>query len=224
MFEASSPARATRRRRRRYLELGASALPDAAEHDGDRNRTSPFAFTGNKFEFRAVGLDAVDRAPEHGAEHDRRRGDRRARRRDREGVGGRRVAREAVPGRRARGLRRRTSGSSSTATTTPRSGTRRPSAAGCPTCAHARRAAVAGRAEHRRGVRASTTVLTERELEARYEVLPSSTSSKLNIEAETAASIARTMLLPAPRSSGSRRSTRRTTTGRRRVCRASSAS
>jgi glutamine synthetase len=27
-------------------------------HSGDRNRTSPFAFTGNKFEFRAVGSSA----------------------------------------------------------------------------------------------------------------------------------------------------------------------
>ncbi|MEM8756273.1 MAG: glutamine synthetase III [Planctomycetota bacterium] len=37
------------------LDLGASTLPDIPRHSGDRNRTSPFAFTGNKFEFRAVG-------------------------------------------------------------------------------------------------------------------------------------------------------------------------
>jgi len=37
------------------LELGAMVLPDIPRHAGDRNRTSPFAFTGNKFEFRAVG-------------------------------------------------------------------------------------------------------------------------------------------------------------------------
>jgi glutamine synthetase len=37
------------------LDLGASTLPDLARDAGDRNRTSPFAFTGNKFEFRAVG-------------------------------------------------------------------------------------------------------------------------------------------------------------------------
>ena len=30
-------------------------------HGGDRNRTSPFAFTGNKFEFRALGLEHVAR-------------------------------------------------------------------------------------------------------------------------------------------------------------------
>src|ERR671929_771144 len=38
-----------------YLELGASVLPRLPKHGGDRNRTSPFAFTGNKFEFRALG-------------------------------------------------------------------------------------------------------------------------------------------------------------------------
>jgi glutamine synthetase len=38
-----------------FLELGASMLPTLPMHGGDRNRTSPFAFTGNKFEFRALG-------------------------------------------------------------------------------------------------------------------------------------------------------------------------
>src|SRR6201996_498634 len=38
-----------------YLSLGASVLPRLPLHGGDRNRTSPFAFTGNKFEFRALG-------------------------------------------------------------------------------------------------------------------------------------------------------------------------
>jgi len=38
-----------------FLELGADVLPALPMHGGDRNRTSPFAFTGNKFEFRALG-------------------------------------------------------------------------------------------------------------------------------------------------------------------------
>jgi glutamine synthetase len=38
-----------------HLDLGARTLPMIPRHTGDRNRTSPFAFTGNKFEFRAVG-------------------------------------------------------------------------------------------------------------------------------------------------------------------------
>ena len=37
------------------LELGVSNLPKVAKDSTDRNRTSPVAFTGNKFEFRAVG-------------------------------------------------------------------------------------------------------------------------------------------------------------------------
>ncbi len=40
------------------LDLGARTLPQLPRHSGDRNRTSPFAFTGNKFEFRAVGSSA----------------------------------------------------------------------------------------------------------------------------------------------------------------------
>ncbi|MBX9689979.1 MAG: glutamine synthetase III [Candidatus Obscuribacterales bacterium] len=37
------------------LQIGVSTLPELPRDDSDRNRTSPFAFTGNKFEFRAVG-------------------------------------------------------------------------------------------------------------------------------------------------------------------------
>lgn len=37
------------------LETGVSTLPDFVKDATDRNRTSPFAFTGNKFEFRMVG-------------------------------------------------------------------------------------------------------------------------------------------------------------------------
>jgi glutamine synthetase len=40
------------------IDLGARSLPQIPRHSGDRNRTSPFAFTGNKFEFRAVGSSA----------------------------------------------------------------------------------------------------------------------------------------------------------------------
>src|SRR5690606_31560177 len=38
------------------LGLGTPVLPQLPKHSGDRNQTSSFAFTGNKFEFRAVGL------------------------------------------------------------------------------------------------------------------------------------------------------------------------
>jgi glutamine synthetase len=45
------------------LEMGVSRLPQLAKDYTDRNRTSPFAFTGNKFEFRAVGSSANTAQP-----------------------------------------------------------------------------------------------------------------------------------------------------------------
>ena len=118
-----------------FLELGTPVLPPLPMHGGDRNRTSPFAFTGNKFEFRALGSSMSLALAEHGAQHDRGRGDRRAggraraarRRRDERRRGGRAG--------RARGLRGQQADRASTATTTPRRGTPRPSGAGWPTCA-----------------------------------------------------------------------------------------
>lgn len=41
-----------------YMKLGIDQIPSIILDNTDRNRTSPFAFTGNKFEFRAVGSDA----------------------------------------------------------------------------------------------------------------------------------------------------------------------
>ena len=40
---------------REQIDLGVPALPDVLRDNTDRNRTSPFAFTGNKFEFRMCG-------------------------------------------------------------------------------------------------------------------------------------------------------------------------
>ncbi len=54
-IESGSPKRTLRGG---TLDLGAKTLPQLPRHSGDRNRTSPFAFTGNKFEFRAVGSSA----------------------------------------------------------------------------------------------------------------------------------------------------------------------
>ena len=45
------------------LETGVRTLPDLAKDATDRNRTSPFAFTGNKFEFRMVGSKDSIAAP-----------------------------------------------------------------------------------------------------------------------------------------------------------------
>jgi glutamine synthetase len=49
---------ASRSKKGGTMELGVSVLPPLPKDATDRNRTSPFAFTGNKFEFRAVGSSA----------------------------------------------------------------------------------------------------------------------------------------------------------------------
>lgn len=46
-----------------YLKLGITKIPEIILDNTDRNRTSPFAFTGNKFEFRAVGASATPSVP-----------------------------------------------------------------------------------------------------------------------------------------------------------------
>lgn len=46
-----------------YLKLGINKIPEILMDNTDRNRTSPFAFTGNKFEFRAVGSSAISSGP-----------------------------------------------------------------------------------------------------------------------------------------------------------------
>jgi glutamine synthetase len=48
---------------KQVISLGVSKLPEVAKDNTDRNRTSPFAFTGNKFEFRAVASSASTATP-----------------------------------------------------------------------------------------------------------------------------------------------------------------
>lgn len=45
------------------IDLGVGKIPNISKDYTDRNRTSPFAFTGNKFEFRAVGSSAIVSVP-----------------------------------------------------------------------------------------------------------------------------------------------------------------
>ena len=76
------------------LDIGVSVLPKLPRDAGDRNRTSPFAFTGNKFEFRAVLVGPEHRVAEHGAERGDGRCARRGRHRARGGDGQGRGAEE----------------------------------------------------------------------------------------------------------------------------------
>jgi glutamine synthetase len=179
-----------------FLGLGTPVLPRLPMHGGDRNRTSPFAFTGNKFEFRTVGssqslalpntvlntivaeaidelADQLERAAGNGKASD-------------EAVVA--VVREAYAANKqvcfdgdnyteqweteaeGRGL--------ANLRTTPD--------------------ALPWLVEKQTiGTFERYNVLSERELESRFEVFVEQYATRLNIEAETAASIARTMLLPA---------------------------
>ena len=51
-IEAGKPYKAAKSAK---TEIGVDVIPDFEKDNSDRNRTSPFAFTGNKFEFRALG-------------------------------------------------------------------------------------------------------------------------------------------------------------------------
>ena len=55
VFDAIAEGTASTSKPGSFLGLGTPVLPPLPLHSGDRNRTSPFAFTGNKFEFRALG-------------------------------------------------------------------------------------------------------------------------------------------------------------------------
>jgi len=55
ILEDIEKGRVTRATDNAIIDLGISTLPVLSRDNTDRNRTSPFAFTGNKFEFRAVG-------------------------------------------------------------------------------------------------------------------------------------------------------------------------
>jgi glutamine synthetase len=55
VYDAIETGRAQSSKPGSFLGLGTPVLPRLPLHGGDRNRTSPFAFTGNKFEFRALG-------------------------------------------------------------------------------------------------------------------------------------------------------------------------
>ncbi|HWM09832.1 MAG TPA: glutamine synthetase type III, partial [Solirubrobacteraceae bacterium] len=179
-----------------YLELGASVLPALPMHGGDRNRTSPFAFTGNKFEFRAAGSSMSLALPNTVLNT---------------------IVAEAID-ELASELERLVSGGESLESAVL-------SVVRSAYGAHKRivfdgdnyadewheEAERRGLANLRQTpealpwlVEPSTVevfsryeVLSERELESRYEVLLEQYVTTLNIEGETAASMARTMLLPA---------------------------
>jgi glutamine synthetase len=55
VFEQIKTGSVVESKQKGVMDLGVDVLPTLTKDAGDRNRTSPFAFTGNRFEFRAVG-------------------------------------------------------------------------------------------------------------------------------------------------------------------------
>jgi glutamine synthetase len=179
-----------------FLRMGTAVLPRLPMHGGDRNRTSPFAFTGNKFEFRALGsshslglpntvlntiaaeaIDMLSDRVEQGLQDGKSVQDAVVEvvrqtwtEHKRVVFDGDNYSEEWEQEAARRGLENLRS--------TPDA---------LPWLIHEQTVQAFSRYE----------VLSERELEARYEVFLEQYFVKLNIESETAASMARTMLLPA---------------------------
>ena len=63
VFEQIKAGGATTSKQSGTLQIGVDTLPSLPKDAGDRNRTSPFAFTGNRFEFRAVGSNTSISGP-----------------------------------------------------------------------------------------------------------------------------------------------------------------
>ncbi|AFZ42633.1 glutamine synthetase catalytic region [Halothece sp. PCC 7418] len=55
IFEQIKTGTVSESKQKGVLDIGVDVVPQLTQDAGDRNRTSPFAFTGNRFEFRAVG-------------------------------------------------------------------------------------------------------------------------------------------------------------------------
>ena len=143
-------------------------------------------------------LEHVAGLRQHGAEHDRRRVDRRADRQARDALqGAKGDARDARARRSSRTSGRRNKQIVFDGDGYSEEWHKEAEKRGLRTCAR-RRTRCRGSSRSRRSRRSrSYKVLSKRELESRYEVFVEQYAMKLNIEAETAASIARTMILPA---------------------------
>ncbi|HEX4837371.1 MAG TPA: glutamine synthetase type III, partial [Solirubrobacteraceae bacterium] len=180
-----------------FLGLGTPVLPPLPLHGGDRNRTSPFAFTGNKFEFRALGSSQSPALPNTVLNT---------------------IVAEAIDDLtvKLKAAMKSAGGSLEKAVTRvvkESYGSNKQVVFGGDNYSEAwhSEAEKRGLANLRStpdalpwlvekgtvGLFKKYKVLSKRELESRYEVFTEQYAVKLNIEAETAAQIARTMLLPA---------------------------
>jgi glutamine synthetase len=179
-----------------YLKLGASVLPHLPMHGGDRNRTSPFAFTGNKFEFRALGSSMSCGFPNTVLNTIAAQAiDRMSDALEAQLEGGAELA-EAVLAvvKESYVAHKRIVFNGDNYTEDWHAEAEQRGLANLPQTPDALPALVSPEAVE---VMSAYDVLSERELDARYEVFVEQYIAKLNIEAETTFSMAKTMLLPA---------------------------
>ncbi len=182
------------------LDMGAKTLPQLPRHSGDRNRTSPFAFTGNKFEFRAVGSSASIAWPNTvlntivaesldymAGELEKAVGARPSPAKLQ--AGGPERAEEGDQAAQADLLRRRQ--------LLGRNGTARRAAAGCPTCKNSVDAFQVLKAKKNGDLFKKYGVLGKSEYESRIHIAIEKYVKQLAIEAETMVSMARGQILPA---------------------------
>jgi glutamine synthetase len=196
VFSAIAEGKATVSKAGTFLGLGTPVLPPLPLHSGDRNRTSPFAFTGNKFEFRALGssmspsfpntvlntivADSVDTLAE---------------KLEAALKGGATVEKAIlkIVSDSYKAHRRIVFNGDNYSDAWHKEAQRR----GLANLRSTPDALPWLVEKETVGLFKRFKVLSKRELEARFEVFTEQYSTKLNIEAETAASIARTLLLPA---------------------------
>jgi glutamine synthetase len=178
------------------MELGTPTLPELEKHPGDRNRTSPFAFTGNKFEFRALGSSESPSLPNTVlntivADSVQRLAGVLAK-----AVEGGKSVDEALPGivRDSWLANKQIVFNGDNYSEEWHTEADQRGLLNLRTTPDALPELVS---EQTVGVFGEFNVLSERELEARFEVMTEQYATKVNIEAETAATIARTQLLPA---------------------------
>jgi glutamine synthetase len=179
-----------------YLKLGATVLPHLPMHGGDRNRTSPFAFTGNKFEFRALGSSMSPALPNAVLNTIAAQAvDRMSDALESQLEGGAELAEAvlAVVKENYAAHKRIVFNGDNYSDDWHIEAEQR----GLSNLRQTPDALPALIAESAVEVMSAYDVLSERELKSRYEVFVEQYSAKLNIEAETTFSMAKTMLLPA---------------------------
>jgi glutamine synthetase len=204
VFGAIERGETSETREQSFLGLGTPVLPRLPKHGGDRNRTSPFAFTGNKFEFRALGSSQSPSLPNTvlntivAEAIDELAGELEAALENGPAAGDARDAALEVALRpilqRSYGANKRIVFDGDNYDEEWHAEAERRGLLNLRATPDALPYLVS---DDTVSLFESHAVLSRRELEARYEVFLEQYVTKLNIEAETAASIARTMLLPA---------------------------